>query len=98
MEILHDNKTPQGRAATMKTLLDNIENVLCNLYARWQDEKEYEDIKDYKNVLQPEIEKCCPGATIVSFTKKFDIKLNVPDFPYQPIIRVRNTNIAWSSK
>lgn len=96
--MLHDNKTPQGRAATMKTLMDGIEKILGNLYARWQDEKEYEDIKDYKTALQVEVGNHCKGAVVVSFTKSFDIKLQVPDFPYQPIIRVRARSIGWSSK
>lgn len=90
--------TPESRAASMKTLMDNIEEILCNLYARWQDEKQYEDIKDYQQALQPHVEKYLPGATIVSFNKKFEIKINAPGFPYQPIIRVKAKSIAWSSR
>jgi hypothetical protein len=35
---------------------DNQE-ILENLYCRWQDEKEYEDIKDYGEVIRPKVEK-----------------------------------------
>lgn len=42
----------------------NKENstLLCNLWERWQDEKEYEDINDYLTVIQKHI----PEAKIIS--------------------------------
>ena len=39
---------------------DKTFDVMCNLYYRWQDEKEYEDINDYLEIIRkhiPEAEK-----------------------------------------
>jgi hypothetical protein len=54
------------------------------------------DIKDYEKVL---IEKVKPfGITGITLTKAFLIKLTIPEFPYNPYIKVKSKSIAWSSK
>lgn len=35
--------------------LDKNGRMLCNLWERWQDEKEYEDIADYGKVISKEL-------------------------------------------
>jgi len=38
-------------------MFDNTESLLCNLYERWQSEKQYEDINDYQQVIEKKIPK-----------------------------------------
>ena len=37
---------------TFDLLTEHMQDPLINLYNRWQDEKQYEDFKDYQKVLQ----------------------------------------------
>lgn len=43
-------------------------DLFGNLWARWQDEREYEDIADYAAPLQPLAAEC--GVTIVRMNKR----------------------------
>lgn len=45
-----------------------LETTLANLQARWRDEGQYEDFKDYEKVLKPIVEKL--GATFVKGVKR----------------------------
>jgi len=45
-----------------------IEKKMAYLYGRWQDEKEYEDIKDYQLPLNPIAEQF--GVTITKMNKR----------------------------
>ena len=42
--------------------------VLIDLYSRWQDEKQYENIKDYQNSLNPIAKQF--GVVITKMTKR----------------------------
>lgn len=56
---------------------DKISNTLFNLYFRWQDEKEYEDIRDYAKVLFGVIQKEFPNAKLIfykAFKRPFGIE------------------------
>ncbi len=46
--------TPQPSPITqqIRAFFDGIKNTAANLADRWRDEEEYEDIGDYKKVLQ----------------------------------------------
>ena len=64
-------------------LLANQDFVLTfsNLYYRWLDEKEYEDINDYKNVIVSAIGKALPNLqmTDIKATKRpFGITFTTP--------------------
>lgn len=37
---------------TVQSLMDSVEETMENLFTRWQDEKEYEDFEDYKQVMR----------------------------------------------
>ena len=45
-----------------------VSSYLCNLYERWQDEKEYEDFNDYKACAKKAIENA--GGTFVDLGKR----------------------------
>ncbi len=40
------------RAAKMLAVFNALDDCMCNLASRWADEKEYEDIADYRDVLR----------------------------------------------
>ncbi len=69
------NKTTPANIAKIEAFLDLIQNLMLNLYDRWQDEKEYEDIADYAIPLRKHLPE---GWTLQVMTKrpfgfKFDI-------------------------
>lgn len=39
----------------LREFVNNNQQLLCNLYSRWQDEKEHEDIRDYGARLAKEL-------------------------------------------
>ncbi len=44
------------RAAKMLAVFNALDDCMCNLAGRWADEKEYEDIADYRGVIQRRLE------------------------------------------
>jgi hypothetical protein len=49
-------------------LFHSVAQTVANLGGRWQDEKEYENIEDYKKALEP---RATPfGATITKMSKR----------------------------
>jgi hypothetical protein len=59
-----------GIKRVAKTIFESkkLEDALCNLYSRWMDERAYENINDYGNVMKPLVEQ--HGATFVKATKR----------------------------
>ena len=57
--------TPEN-LARINAMFKGIEDLACNLAARWQDEKEFEDINDYAKVLQAKLPE---GFKLVKMTK-----------------------------
>ncbi len=45
-----------------------IQDRMANLYCRWQDEKEYEDIAEYAKAIEPAF--AAHGAKMIKATKK----------------------------
>jgi hypothetical protein len=75
MKTLDERKVIHGRL--MKTLSDKV----ANLYFRWLDEKEYEDIKDYGEILKPLVEK--EEVKFVGMSKRpFGFKYSIDDKKY----------------
>lgn len=44
------------RKALALQIYGDLQNTMINLYSRWQDEREYENINDYSNVAKPIVE------------------------------------------
>jgi hypothetical protein len=65
--------TPKSTPTSPENLIkinavyQSLENTISNLWSRWQDEKEYEDINDYKLVLEKHIPE---DFKIVKMTKR----------------------------
>lgn len=82
--------SPEGEAVEKFT--NECSTALTNLWARWQDEKEYEDIQEYSKPLKPKAEE--HGLTITSMTKKpFGCKVSVNGKNYH--VTVNSRSIGW---
>lgn len=59
---------------------DAVIDTFCNLYMRWQDEKYYEDINDYGNVMLTAIKNVAKevNVNLIATTQKpFGIKTTI---------------------
>lgn len=56
----------------LKSILnnENFQNTIFNLYDRWQDEHEYEDIKDYAKPLENIVSKIIGKDIELAMTKR----------------------------
>lgn len=87
--------TPEKRAKYMDAFISSSETYLGTLYQRWQDEKEYEDINDYKKAMNTNI--IPKDMALLSLDKKFNLKLAIQGFPYNVLVSVKNRIIEWKS-
>jgi hypothetical protein len=71
-----EHRQEERRQAALK-LWNDLETLMFNLYSRWLDEKEYEDINDYAAPIKPKVEAI--GGTFIKMNKRpfgFDYRLN----------------------
>lgn len=69
--------TPSAQAGKV---FDKLQQTVMNLFERWLDEKEYEDIKDYGKVIAPLLKK--HKAKLVKMSKRpFGFTFTVEEFP-----------------
>lgn len=86
-------KQAESRAEIMKLLVRRVEDVLCNLYNRWQDEKENEDFSDYEKVMSDMVDH-----GFVKGTKRpFGFIVQMDGFPYRSQVFVNSRCISWKS-
>lgn len=98
MQQIKSNPEALQRAKIMAEILNSAEEVLINLKGRWLDEREYEDFNDYKEpITKAVLEKAPEGSKVIKITKTFNITMEIPNFPYNPIIYV-NSVYGWKSK
>ena len=77
----------------IKNIINNekVGNAFYNLYDRWQDESEYEDIKEYGRTIFNTINKQYPDYNIkfISATKRpFGVKIQVGDKKVHIFVKV----------
>jgi len=72
---------------------DKTSNFIFNLYERWQDEKEYEDIADYLTAIQ----KSIPQAYAIT-KRPFGIKCKGSDGNLHAFIKRSGNTIQLSAK
>ncbi len=53
-----------------KKVYEDMQAIMDSLYARWLDESEYEDFKEYEKAIKTRLATVCPEATFVSASKK----------------------------
>lgn len=79
--------------AWAKKFFDRSADLLGNLWARWQDEKEYENIADYLAPLQPIADEC--GVTLDRMSAKpFGVILNAGGETYLMTCNSRAVSIG----
>ena len=57
----------------LNPIMNGMSGCLSGLYSRWQDEKQYEDFKDYSTVIKKKVESIiyhhCPSVKLEKVTK-----------------------------
>jgi hypothetical protein len=89
--------TPSPRNVTEqinKMFDEKRSNLFVQLYCRWQDEKQYEDIKDYQTVIQQNIPV---NFKVQKMTKRpFGFHFKVNEFPEATYsISVNSKSMGW---
>jgi hypothetical protein len=78
-------QTPNAHA---RALFIGVTDTMCNLYARWLDEREYEDIADYAAIVKPRVTEI--GGTFVRMTKRpFGFVYTLDGITYTVTINMR---------
>lgn len=85
--------TSKENLARIEKMFNDIQLLLSNLYGRWLDEREYEDINSYSVVL----EKIMPdGLTIVKMNKKpFGFNFRIEGFDAEYQMFCKSGSIGW---
>ena len=82
---------------SINTMFSSMQTLMGNLYGRWLDEQGMEDIKEYANVIQTELDKCgFADFKMVSMKKKpfgFTFKINDTEAIYQ--LTITTTQYKW---
>ncbi len=92
-----DLTTVPGRNDFFTMVFDSVESTLVNLFQRWQDEKDHEDIEKYKEVLWKVLKEKLPeGSFPVNMTKRpFGIVVSVPNCPYEVCMFIQMGRRGW---
>ena len=85
----------------VKNIINNekVQNAFYNLYDRWRDESEYEDIKEYGKALIGAINRNCPeyGAELVKTTKRpFGIHFKLDNACFHLYVKLRGQYLVLS--
>jgi hypothetical protein len=82
--------TPEG--AKVDAFVNAAESLLLNLWSRWQDEHEYEDIKDYAKPLMEHVRAAgLPDPVMVK--RPFGCKFTLEGKTYQ--VKVTSRTLEW---
>ena len=87
----------------VKEIINNTEivNVMYNLYDRWRDESEYEDINEYGKVIVNSIHVHLPhlDVKLIGSTKRpFGVKLQVGDKKVHIFTRIKGSYVQLCAK
>lgn len=78
---------------------EKVGNCFFNLYDRWRDESEYEDINQYGDVIIKTINNQFPqfGASLVASTKRpFGVKINLDGQKFHIKIKLKGGYVVLS--
>lgn len=75
----------------LREFVNKNQQLLCNLYSRWQDEKEHEDIRDYGARLAKELPEGWKLERTTGRPFRFTINLG----PVTYVISVTSRSISW---
>jgi len=87
----------------IKNILNNekVGNAFYNLYDRWRDESEYEDINDYGKAIFNTINGQYPdyGVTLLATTKRpFGVKIQVGERKVHIFTKLRGSYLNLCAK
>jgi hypothetical protein len=85
-------KTSPENLIRINKMCSALQETFENLYYRWQDEKEYEDIKDYGEVIKKALPEGFPFLQMNKRPFSFDFQIGTPAV-YQMFIKGRN--LGW---
>jgi hypothetical protein len=89
------NQNPENITNKDKAIefFKKTQELMTTLWARWQDEKQYEDIKDYQMPLNTIATSC--GVTIMKMNKRpFGCDIQVGDQAFQLRINSQNYSLV----
>jgi hypothetical protein len=76
----------QERKEKALQLFEKLQNLMVNLYSRWQDEKDYEDINDYGVNIKKYVVEI--GGEFIKMNKRpFGFVYKLENAIYQVIVR-----------
>jgi len=81
----------------VREIFELLEPTMFNLYERWQDEKEYEDIRDYQGVLQEKLGELCVIKKMTRRPFGFDSTL-ADGVKVRIFVKVRGTSLSLFAK
>jgi len=87
----------------IKNIINNksVGNAFFNLYDRWRDESEYEDINDYGKAIMNTINKQYPeyGAKLLASTKRpFGVKIQIEDKKVHIFAKLKGSYVVICAK
>lgn len=88
-------KTPSTpeQLKQINEMFDHLTELMSSLAARWQDEKQYEDIKEYQARIQSDLPT---GFTIIKMKKSpFGFVFTIPNSNAQYQITMGATKYYW---
>lgn len=80
---------------------EKLSNVLFNLYCRWQDERDYEDIEEYGKVIGSVMEKEFPtyGIKVTKASKRpFGVKIEMGGYNFHIFLKFRGNYMSVCAK
>jgi len=90
--------TPESRQAVMGAFTASIETNICYLAGRWQDEKEYEDFKDYADHMKELCRTHLPTSIFIKGNKRpFGFNVKVEGFPYTCQVFLKGNQFGWTA-
>ena len=87
-------QTEAGRKERVRVVNEIINKnleAMENLYMRWQEEKQYEDFKDYIK----EFKKIFGDMYVKASKRPFGVILNIKDFPYKIQFNIISRGYEW---
>lgn len=84
--------TMSAEGTKVDNFVNAAEQTLCNLWSRWQDEKEYEDINDYAQPLLAAAEAVGLPAPVMT-KRPFGCKFTLNNMTFQ--VSVTSRSLGW---
>lgn len=86
--------TAPADIARINKMYEEVADLVQNLYGRWLDEGQYEDIADYGNVIAKELAR--HNFTLVAMKKKpFGFTFKISESSPEYTIKVTTTKYQW---